>query len=62
LKESYEQEFEGITSPQLQSRISELENIVQNYEALLKQDKDENKMTCEDCEQHKQMIAKLQAE
>lgn len=61
LKESYEQEFEGVISKPLQDRICQLEATVAEYEAMIQEDPS-NKKSCGECEKRIALITELRTE
>jgi len=61
LKESYEQEMEGIISVALKDRIKELEGLIVDYEKVISEDPSKNR-SCEECENRMSMISNLRSE
>lgn len=61
LKESYEQELEGIISKALQERINQLESTVAEYEAIIQEDPSQKK-SCGECDKRISLITELRTE
>ncbi len=61
LKESYEQELEGIISTALKERVDQLEKLIVEYEQVINENPEARK-PCFECDERKCLISELRSE